>query len=45
MLAFIFDAVYGLKGDFCLMVFLLGALLVGIGAAYQRPVDSDQDRA
>lgn len=42
----IFDMVYGLKGDFCLMVFLFGALLLGIGSAAQRrPVDSDQDNA
>lgn len=44
MIEFIFDAIYGLKGDFCLMVFVLGALLMGIGsAAPRRPVDSDED--
>ena len=46
MLQIIFDMVYGLKGDFCLAVFLVGALVLGIGLSAQRPpVDSDQDNA
>lgn len=46
MIELIFDLVYGLKGDFCLMVFLSGAFLLGIGLAGSRPpVDADQDNA
>ena len=43
MIELIFDLVYGLKGDFCLVVFLVGALLLGIGLSASRPpVDSDE---
>ena len=46
MTELIFDLVYGLKGDFCLVVFLVGALLLGVGLGGSRPpVDSDQDNA
>ena len=46
MIELIFDLVYGLKGDFCLMVFLIGAFLLGVGLAGSRPpVDADQDNA